>query len=179
VPRPTPNTFQGRIRRRQTRLAQDKAAGCPRCRAANHSKAKNSCGRLLLPKIRARAGSARRDYCAATRNERTRQPRCGPIRAPAAGSSADLPALRPRKAARAAPSPRSCGSVSAFPRAGRSSLQCVTRERITRAQQRPGFQTKLSLIEIALEVGYTSPSAFAQVFRRVIGVTQTEFRGAS
>ncbi len=31
---------------------------------------------------------------------------------------------------------------------------------------------------IALEVGYTSPSAFAQVFRRVVGVTPTEFRSA-
>ena len=33
-----------------------------------------------------------------------------------------------------------------------------------------------SLIEIALEAGYASPSAFAQVFRRVVGVTPTEFR---
>jgi methylphosphotriester-DNA--protein-cysteine methyltransferase len=31
----------------------------------------------------------------------------------------------------------------------------------------------------ALEVGYTSPSAFAQVFRRVVGVTPTEFRRGS
>ena len=37
-------------------------------------------------------------------------------------------------------------------------------------------ETDRSLIEIALEVGYTSPSAFAQVFRRVVGVTPTEFR---
>jgi AraC family transcriptional regulator len=28
----------------------------------------------------------------------------------------------------------------------------------------------------ALEVGYTSPSHFAQVFRRAVGVTPTEFR---
>jgi AraC family transcriptional regulator len=63
-----------------------------------------------------------------------------------------------------------------------SPLQFVTRERITRAQQliravtrnaakgeaglsnakqRPGFQTTRSLIEIALDVGYTSPSHFA------------------
>jgi len=31
------------------------------------------------------------------------------------------------------------------------------------------------LIEIALEVGYTSPSYFARVFRRVIGVTPTVY----
>jgi len=48
---------------------------------------------------------------------------------------------------------------------------------VTDAKQRPGFPTKRSLIEIALEVGYTSPSAFAQVFRRVVGFTPTEFRG--
>ena len=33
-------------------------------------------------------------------------------------------------------------------------------------------------IEIALDVGYASPSHFAQVFRRVVGVTPTEFRSA-
>ena len=60
---------------------------------------------------------------------------------------------------------------------GLSPLQFVTRERITRAQQMMR-ETKRSLIEIALEVGYTSPSAFAQVFRRVVGVTPTEFRSA-
>ena len=60
---------------------------------------------------------------------------------------------------------------------GLSPLQFVTRERITRAQQMMR-ETKRSLIEIALEVGYTSPSAFAQVFRRVVGVTSMEFRSA-
>ena len=60
---------------------------------------------------------------------------------------------------------------------GLSPLQFVTRERITRAQQMMR-ESKRSLIEIALEVGYTSPSAFAQVFRRVVGVTPTEFRSA-
>ncbi len=35
-----------------------------------------------------------------------------------------------------------------------------------------------SLIDIALEVGYTSPSHFAQVFRRVVGLKPTEFGGA-
>ena len=59
---------------------------------------------------------------------------------------------------------------------GMSPLRFVTRERITRAQQLIR-ETSRSLIEIALEVGYTSPSHFAQVFRRVVGVTPTEFRG--
>jgi AraC family transcriptional regulator len=49
---------------------------------------------------------------------------------------------------------------------------------VTDAKQRPGFQSKRSLIEIALEVGYTSPSACAQVFRRVVGITPTGFRSA-
>ena len=71
---------------------------------------------------------------------------------------------------------------------GMSPLKFVTRERVTRAQQlihavidvrqRPGFPTSRSLIEIALEVGYTSPSHFAQVFRCVLGVTPAEFRSA-
>ena len=54
-------------------------------------------------------------------------------------------------------------------------LQFVTRERITRAQQLIR-ETKRSLIEIGLDVGYKNPSHFAQVFRRVVGVTPTEFR---
>jgi AraC family transcriptional regulator len=58
-----------------------------------------------------------------------------------------------------------------------SPLQFVTRERITRAQQLIR-ETSRSLIEIALDVGYTSPSHFAQVFRRVVGVTPSEFRNA-
>ena len=60
---------------------------------------------------------------------------------------------------------------------GMTPLQFVTRERITRAQQLIR-ETSRSLIEIALEVGYTSPSHFAKVFRRVAGVTPTEFRSA-
>jgi AraC family transcriptional regulator len=58
---------------------------------------------------------------------------------------------------------------------GMSPLQFVTRERIVRAQQLV-CETSRSLIEIALEVGYTSPSHFAQVFRRVVGVAPTDFR---
>jgi AraC family transcriptional regulator len=40
-------------------------------------------------------------------------------------------------------------------------------------------ESERSLIEIALEVGYTSPSAFAQVFRRVVGVTRPEIRSSA
>jgi AraC family transcriptional regulator len=37
---------------------------------------------------------------------------------------------------------------------------------------------KGSLIEIGIDVGYKNPSHFAQVFRRVVGATPTEFRSA-
>lgn len=60
---------------------------------------------------------------------------------------------------------------------GMTPLQFVTRQRITRAQQMIR-ETSHSLIEIGLEVGYTSPSHFAQVFRRVVGVTPTKFRNS-
>lgn len=60
---------------------------------------------------------------------------------------------------------------------GMSPLQFVTRERITRAQQLIR-ETSHSLLEIALDIGYTSPSHFAQVFRRVVGATPTAFRSA-
>ncbi len=50
---------------------------------------------------------------------------------------------------------------------GMTPLQFVTRERILQAQQLIR-ETSRSLIEIALEVGYTSPSHFAQVFRRTV-----------
>jgi AraC family transcriptional regulator len=60
---------------------------------------------------------------------------------------------------------------------GMSPLQFVTRERITRAQQLIR-ETPRSLIEIALDVGYTSASHFAQVFRRIVGVTPSQFRKA-
>lgn len=58
---------------------------------------------------------------------------------------------------------------------GMTPLQFVTRERITRAQQMIR-ETSRNLIEIGLDVGYTSPSHFAQVFRRIVGVTPSEFR---
>ena len=60
---------------------------------------------------------------------------------------------------------------------GMTPLQFVTRQRITRAQQLIR-ETSRSLIEVGLEVGYTSPSHFAQVFRRVVGVTPTDFRSS-
>lgn len=37
-------------------------------------------------------------------------------------------------------------------------------------------ETSRSLIEIALEVGYRSPSHFAQAFRREVGMAPTQFR---
>jgi AraC family transcriptional regulator len=60
---------------------------------------------------------------------------------------------------------------------GMTPLEFVTRERITHAQQLIR-ETSRSVIEIGLEVGYTSPSHFAKVFRRVTGTTPKEFRSA-
>ena len=37
-------------------------------------------------------------------------------------------------------------------------------------------ETKRSVIEIGLDIGYTSPSHFAQIFRREIGVSPSEYR---
>jgi AraC family transcriptional regulator len=53
----------------------------------------------------------------------------------------------------------------------------VTRERILEAQ---GLirETSGSFIEIGLEVGYTSSSHFAQVFRRTIGIAPPGFLNA-
>jgi AraC family transcriptional regulator len=58
---------------------------------------------------------------------------------------------------------------------GMTPLQFITRERIARAQQLIRETTR-SLIEIGMNVGYTSPSHFAQVFRRQVGITPSEFR---
>ena len=60
---------------------------------------------------------------------------------------------------------------------GMTPLQFITRQRITRAQQLIR-ETSRSLIDVGLEIGYTSPSHFAQIFRRVVGVTPTEFRNS-
>jgi len=74
------------------------------------------------------------------------------------------------------PSPFSCGSSSRR-RPWRASVRHTwathappaAHSRRNAAKQRPGFQTSRSLIEIALDVGYTSSSHFAQVFWRVVG----------
>ena len=60
---------------------------------------------------------------------------------------------------------------------GMSPLQFVTRERITYAQQLIR-ETARSIIDIGLEVGYTSPSYFTKVFRRVTAVRPTDFRSS-
>jgi AraC-like DNA-binding protein len=49
---------------------------------------------------------------------------------------------------------------------------------VANGPQRLIRETSRNFIEIALEVGYTNPSHFAQVFRPVVGVTPTEFRHA-
>jgi len=54
-------------------------------------------------------------------------------------------------------------------------VQFITRERIARAQQ-VIHETRRSLIEIAIEMDYSSRNHFAQMFRPVVGVTPTEFR---
>ena len=38
-------------------------------------------------------------------------------------------------------------------------------------------ETSKSMIEIGLEVGYSSPSHFAHIFRREVGVTPSQYRG--
>ncbi|MBV9273173.1 MAG: helix-turn-helix transcriptional regulator [Verrucomicrobia bacterium] len=60
---------------------------------------------------------------------------------------------------------------------GMTPLQFVTRERMLKAQ-RLIRETPRSLIEIGLEVGYTSPSYFAQAFRRAVGKSPSGFRNA-
>ena len=37
-------------------------------------------------------------------------------------------------------------------------------------------ETNRSVIEIGLDVGYTSPSHFAQIFRREVGISPSEYR---
>ncbi len=38
-------------------------------------------------------------------------------------------------------------------------------------------ETDASIIQIALDLGYSSPSHFAQVFRRAVGVSPRHYRG--
>jgi AraC family transcriptional regulator len=58
---------------------------------------------------------------------------------------------------------------------GMTPHQFITRQRITRAQQLIR-ETSRNLIEVGLEVGYTSPSHFTQVFRRETGLTPNDYR---
>ena len=58
---------------------------------------------------------------------------------------------------------------------GFSPSQYFIRLRIDRAR-RLLRETARSTIEIALEVGYSSPSHFARIFRREIGLTPTQYR---
>jgi AraC family transcriptional regulator len=53
--------------------------------------------------------------------------------------------------------------------------QYVTRRRIERAKELL-WHSKLSITEIALQVGFATPSAFSQVFRRSTGMTPKAFR---
>ncbi|WP_227323846.1 AraC family transcriptional regulator [Acidisoma silvae] len=67
-----------------------------------------------------------------------------------------------------------------FSRGFRSSMsqspsQWFIRQRITRAQELLR-ETDLPIIEIAMTVGYESPSHFAQVFRRETGVSPNQYR---
>jgi AraC family transcriptional regulator len=60
---------------------------------------------------------------------------------------------------------------------GLSPSQYFIRMRMVRARHLL-LETRLSIIDVGLEVGYSSPSHFSQVFRREVGVTPSEFRGA-
>jgi len=60
---------------------------------------------------------------------------------------------------------------------GLSPSQYFIRLRMVRARHLL-LETRLSVIDVGLEVGYSSPSHFSQVFRREVGVTPSEFRGA-
>lgn len=60
---------------------------------------------------------------------------------------------------------------------GLSPSQYFIRLRMVRARHLL-LETRRSVIDVGLEVGYSSPSHFSQVFRREVGVTPSEFRGA-
>lgn len=59
---------------------------------------------------------------------------------------------------------------------GFSPSQYFIRQRMLKARQLLR-ETNKSVIEVGLEVGYSSPSHFAQIFRREVGVTPSEYRG--
>ena len=58
---------------------------------------------------------------------------------------------------------------------GRTPYEWLTHERMARAKYLLANPT-LRITDIALAVGYATPSAFAAVFRKVMGQTPTEFR---
>jgi AraC family transcriptional regulator len=37
-------------------------------------------------------------------------------------------------------------------------------------------ETKMNVVDVALEVGYTNPSHFAQLFRRETGLSPSDYR---
>ena len=59
--------------------------------------------------------------------------------------------------------------------AGYSPLQFFIRLRMARARQLL-LETDQSIIDVGLEVGYSSHSHFSQVFKREVGVTPTQYR---
>jgi AraC family transcriptional regulator len=58
---------------------------------------------------------------------------------------------------------------------GLSPSQYFIRLRMLRARHLL-LETRLTIIDVGLEVGYSSPGHFSQVFRREVGVTPSEFR---
>jgi len=65
---------------------------------------------------------------------------------------------------------------SAFRQAtGRTPYAWLTAERIRRARELL-MDRRFSITDVALAVGYATPSAFAATFRRIVGVTPTQFR---
>lgn len=61
---------------------------------------------------------------------------------------------------------------------GLAPFQFVTRQRVEEAKRRLR-ETSRSVLEIAIDVGYQSPSQFSRVFRRHVGLTPTAYRRAS
>lgn len=59
---------------------------------------------------------------------------------------------------------------------GFSPSQFFIRQRMERARHLLR-ETDRTMMDVALEVGYSSPSHFSQIFRREVGVTPTQYRG--
>jgi AraC family transcriptional regulator len=58
---------------------------------------------------------------------------------------------------------------------GHTPHEWLTRLRMERARELLS-EAEVRITEIALEVGYKTPSAFTASFRKVVGVTPSEFR---